>query len=446
MMPKKSSPVRVWVVVAAVSLLAGCGGLLDVSDPSRFKDEDLDKALDAVANGAEGEFHGALDNLIYFSALLGDEWQHTGTWADWDDADHGRVRYAQDPADFTMDDLLRARFAAQDAQARFQRVLGSGAASSPLMAQVLAVDGVIDLILAENFCEAPEGQGTAAISDTAMYRQAITKLQNAQAVANASGRRVRGQGDTVDYALVAQAGIARANLFLGNYAEARAAAQAVPTAFTYGAVYTENAQRNDIVFLATAGFNKAGGVREKWWSQVDTVNSMLIDPFTGERDPRVPIRHDPRAVGVDGITPFYSQWKYRSLNSTIEVIGGREMRLIEAEAAWQSGDYATAMAILNALRADVGLSAVPTPGTRDSVFEVLLHERFAENFMEGHRTNDLYRFNLTAAYVARGDFDSPTAGGRSSPDRATKFPLSQTEATYNAQIVDNASVRCSPHL
>ena len=89
---------------------------------------------------------------------------------------------------------------------------------------------------------------------------------------------------------------------------------------------------------------------------------------------------------------------------------------------------------------------MPTPGTRDSVFEVLLHERFAENFMEGHRTNDLYRFNLTAAYVARGDFDSPTVGGRSSPDRATKFPLSQTEATYNLQIVDNASVRCSPHL
>ena len=445
-MMTKDGRLRLCAVVAAVALLAGCGGLLEVSDPSRFTDADLDLALEAVANGAEGEFHGAIDDVIYYSALLGDEWQHTGTWALWDDADHGRIRYAQSSADFTMNNLLRARFAAQDAEARFRRVLGAGAASSPLMAQVLTMEGLIDLILAENYCEAPAGQGTAAISDVEMYRQALTELQNAQAVGKASGPRVRAQGDTVDYALVAQAGTARANLFLGNYVEARAAAQGVPTAFSYGAVYTENARRNDIVFLATAGFNKAGGMREKWWSQVDTVRSMLIDPFTGERDPRVPIRHDPGVVGVDGITPFYSQWKYQGLNSRIEVIGGREMRLIEAEVAWRNGDYPGAMAILNALRADVGLTAVANPGTQDGVFNVLLHERFAENFMEAHRTNDLYRFNLTAAFVARGDFDSPTAGGKSSPNRATKFPLSQLEAINNPEIADNVNERCSPHL
>jgi SusD/RagB-like outer membrane lipoprotein len=433
-------------VVAAVVLLSGCNGLLEVSDPSRFTDDELDLARDAVANGAEGEFHGAFDDLIYYSALLGDEWQHTGTWALWDDADHGRIRYAQNPADFTMNNLLRARFAAQDAQARFQRVLGAGAASSPLMAQVLTVDGLIDLILAENYCEAPAGQGTAAISDVGMYQQAITKLQNAQAVASASGPR-----NNVNFAMVAQAGIARAHLMLGNNAQALAAAQGVPTAFSYSAVYTQDGRRNDIVFLSTAGYNKAGGMREKWWSQVDIAARMLRDPFTGELDARVPIRHDILAngkddLGVDGITPFYSQWKYQGLNNTIEIIGGREMRLIEAEVAWRNDDYPGAMTILNALRADAGLSAVANPGTRDGVFNILLHERFAENFMEAHRTNDLYRFNLTAAFVARGDFDSPTAKGKSSLDRATKFPVSQLEAINNTAIEDDVSVRCSRHL
>jgi hypothetical protein len=427
--------------MAAVGLLAACDTLLEVSDPSRFTDDDLDLALDAVANGVEGEFHGALDDLIYYSALLGDEWQHTGTWALWDDADHGRIRYNQNPADFTMNNLLRARFAAQDAQARFERVLGADAASSPLMAQVLAVEGVIDLILAENYCEAPQGQGTDAISDAALYQQAITKLQNARTVAAASGPR-----NNVDFALVAQAGIARANLFLGNFAEAAAAAQAVPTGFTYTAVYTPSGRRNDIVFLATIGNNNAGGMREKWWSQVDIDARMLIDPFTGELDPRVPIRHDPGVVGVDGITPYYSQWKYQSLTSTIEVIGGREMRLIEAEVAWRGGDYAGAMAILNDLRADAGLSAVANPGTEEGVFTILLHERFAENFMEAHRTNDLYRFSLTAAMVAAGEFNSPTTGGTSAPDRATKFPISALEVINNPNIDDAISARCSPHI
>jgi hypothetical protein len=173
---------------------------------------------------------------------------------------------------------------------------------------------------------------------------------------------------------------------------------------------------------------------------------MLIDPFTGELDPRVPIRHDPGVVGVDGITPYYSQWKYQSLTSTIEVIGGREMRLIEAEVAWRGGDYAGAMAILNDLRADAGLSAVANPGTEEGVFTILLHERFAENFMEAHRTNDLYRFSLTAAMVAAGEFNSPTTGGTSAPDRATKFPISALEVINNPNIDDAISARCSPHI
>jgi hypothetical protein len=162
----------------------------------------------------------------------------------------------------------------------------------------------------------------------------------------------------------------------------------------------------------------------------------------------VAIRHDPDTtiLGVDGQTPFYSQWKYNTLDSRIEIVGGREMRLIEAEVLWQSGDYPAAMSIINALRADVGLSAVATPSTRDSVFQFLLHERFAETFMEGHRTNDLYRFNLVAAMVAAGAFNSPTVGGTSSANRTLKFPLTEQEALYNTNIANEVSARCSPTL
>ncbi len=432
---------RICTVAAALLMLGGCDNLLDVSDPQNFTDEDLDLALDAVANGVEGELHGSYDNLVYFSALLGDEWQHTGTWSGWDDVDHGRVRYAQSPVDGTFDGLLRARFASQDAQERFTRVLEAGASSSPLMAQVMTVEGLVDLILAEHFCEAPQGPGGAAISDAQMYQQAITKLQAAQVVATASGPR-RG----IDYALVAQAGIARAHLMLGNFSQAATAAQAVPTSFTYEAIYTSSAVRNDIVFLATVGFNNAGGMREKWWSAVDVPGRKLRDPWTSELDGRVGIRNDAGVLGVDGITPYFSQWKYTGLASRIEIVGGREMRLIEAEVHWRNNAFPQAMAVLNALRADAGLSSVANPGTSAGVFDILLSERFAENFMEGHRTNDLYRFNLFGPMVAAGAFNSPTTGGTSIAQRAIKFPLSDNEASANPNIADDVAQRCSPTL
>ena len=432
----KKNKIRMGALVTGIAFLGACGDLLDVQDPGNFTDDDLDLALQAVADGSEGLLHGSIDNLIYYSALLSDEWQHTGTWSSWDDVDHGRLIYATSPVDGTLNNLLRARFAAQDAQDRFNRVLEGAASSSPLMAQVMTVEGLADLLIAESFCEAPGSQGGPAITDTEMYQQAITKLQAAQQVANAAG--------STTFATAAQAGIARAELMLGNFSNAATAAGAVATDFTYEAIYTLSAVRNDIVFLATIGFNNAGGMREKWWSQFDIAARMLMDPWTGELDPRVPIRFDAGVVGVDGITPYHSQWKYTDLNSRIEIIGGREMRLIEAEVDWRNGDFAQAMTILNNLRADAGLTAVANPGTSQGVFDFLLHERFAENFMEAHRMNDLDRFGLVPAMMAAGDFDSPTTGGVTEPVRALKFPISDTESINNPNIADDATVRCAP--
>ena len=115
---KKMRDIKKWIrsaaSVAAIGGLMACGDLLEVQDPSRFTDEDLDAAPAAVAAGAEGVLHAVIDNLVYTSALLGDEFQHTGTWAGWDDVDHGRNRYDQSgTSNGNMNALLRARFTAR---------------------------------------------------------------------------------------------------------------------------------------------------------------------------------------------------------------------------------------------------------------------------------------------------------------------------------------------
>ncbi len=201
------------VAGAVVLTLTACDDLLTVQDPSRFTDEDVDLALTAVAAGIEGRLHGALDTYIIQTALLSDVFQHTGTWIGYDDTDHGRTDYETNR--YSGSFWLQLRFEANDAIARFDRVeADGGAVPTALRAQVLVTEGWLDLLSAMGQCEAPQGQGTAAITDQQMFAQARDKLTAVLGIA------------TGDFTIWANAGIARAELMLGNYGPAAADAAA----------------------------------------------------------------------------------------------------------------------------------------------------------------------------------------------------------------------------
>jgi hypothetical protein len=431
---------RIVATAAVVGSLAACDSLLEVEDPSRFTDTDLDLALDAVANGVEGSYQVSVDYLFNNSAILSDEMEHTGTWAGWDDQDHGRIRYDQDGRFDGGGTLMRSRFAGWDALARFDRLEGEGETIDPaLRVQVNVAIGWIDLTLGQNFCESVAVFEGPAVSDMVMYQQARDELAAALAEANAAGED--------DYALWAQAGLARAELYLGNFAAADAAATAVlanaPAGWEKLALYEAGTATNWIANISAFGFNHASGIRRKWWPYVDDSVWMMNDPLSrdwlavDEPDSRVMIRHEDGVLGVDGVTEFYSQWKYTEEGADIPLTHLDEMRLIQAEAAWATNDLPGAMTILNGLRAAVGLSPVAAATSAD-VFTVLLNERFAELFMEGHRMNDIHRFGVVPAMMTAGDFhdtDSP---------RATKAPLSGSEGLNNPLIEDDAAVRCTP--
>lgn len=418
------------VLLGTAVIVAACDPF-EVSDPARFTDDDIDQALDAVANGVEGAFQLVLDDYVINTALLGDEWQHTGTWAQYDELDHGRARYSNmGNVDGIMNAWLRARFSAEDALERFTRLAVPDTDAKTIRVKTAAA--FIDLYLGEGWCEAPAEQGGPAVTDAQMYAQAITKLTEAFNLAQ--------QASLTEWVRITQAGLARANLLAGNFAAAEAAALQVPDGFEYAALFSEQASSNAVVNLNTVGFNKAAGVREKWWTQVDTIQGLMRDPWTGQLDPRLPVVHLPRDRGVDATTPFYSQYKYKQLGADIPIIDSEEMRLIEAEVAWRRGsaaDLAIAMSKMNDLRAAAGLSPLPDPaGNANTVRDYLLHERFAENFMEGRRLADLYRFNLIGTIVIEV--------GKPSTGRLMKFALSQTEALYNDNIEDDLSKRCAP--
>jgi len=138
------------------------------------------------------------------------------------------------------------------------------------------------------------------------------------------------------------------------------------------------------------------------------------------------------------VTPHYSQWKYRDLGADIPFLHADEMRLIEAEVAWQGGDLDGAQEIMNALRNAVGLSPLPASSDPEVVKQYLLNERLAELWMEGHRVVDLRRLGeLQSVFAALGDPERPAS-------RPSMFPMDDNEARDNPNIEDDATQRCLP--
>ena len=421
-------------LTSLLAFLACDDDLLTVQDPARYTSPDLDGALDAVANGVEGDLYATHDGFVAYSALASDEYQHTGTWAGWDDVDHGRFRFATSPADGIMNGYLRTRWFAKNTAERLTNVLGSAAANDKMMAQVQTTSAWALLMLGEGFCEGVIEENGPVVTDVQMTTAALAELTTAMATAQAAGATA--------YYNWALAGRARANLWLGNWDAALADAKAVPDGFVHYAQYSGNSsrQQNWIVFVATIGYNNAGGVREKWWPHVDTDKEMLIDPYTKQLDKRVEIWHDPGTIGVDGKTDYYSQWKYKDGEADVPMTHSDEMKLIEAEVYYQKGDYAGAQKVLNALRAAVDLDPLPTTTDKAKVMEYLLHETFAELWVEGRRMSYLHRWGKTAEI-----FKPINDANNLRPlPRPSKFPMSYSEATYNTQIDNSLSSRCLP--
>jgi len=416
-------------VVGVVSLLAlSCRDALKVEDPQTFSDEDLNDPaiLTAVANGVEGAFQQVFDDVLVYTELLSDEIEETSTWLPWSDMSNGRIRGDWPTAgDFSgaQNGLLRARFAAQNAAARFTRVLGADAAKSKLMAQVKTIDAWTDLINGMAFCEAPLIAGGPRAPDTELYKQAVTKFKDALDVATAVN-----DAAWIDFA---RAGRARANLLAGNYDEALADAQLVSSGFLKQALYSTTSQTSFPGNQFHQNRNRSGGLRRILWPMVDTTNNNLSptpaqfvkDPWTLQGDPRMAVLHPRGRLGVNNSTPHYSIEKYKDYTSPITISSKREMNLIEAEVYWRKNDFVNAIAALNRNRttAPANLPAFSATGlTSQDVLDRLLSERMAELFVEGHRMTDLDRFNLVTQRLGTG--------------RARKLPLSRDEILNNPNM------------
>jgi len=423
------------LAVAALGVTAGCHDILKVQDPQNFASGSLDNPIlwPSLANGAEGDLQLQVSSFAVFTGMLSDELWDSSTWIDWHNVSTGEIRanWATPGAwSATMDGILRARYSAQATATRFAADMKDTANTSPLMVQVKAVDAWSDLMLAMGFCEAPATQGSATVSDTVMFQNALNKLTAVLALAQAAHYTAAQATTKATMINWMNAGIARANLMLGKYDAAVAAAQQVPAGFEKDAIYSANttAQNNQLFFQGNFGSNRSYTIRGSWYAQIDTMQGFLLDWYSGQLDTRVPLNHDNNNklgynLGAGGTVRFFSNGKANSAGSPVAMAKYAEMLLIQAEANWRKGDNNAAVSFLNTNRALASLPAITLPTTGDVntwVRDAILSERFATLYTEGFRMQDLYRFGLVAARVGTG--------------RATKLPLSRTEEVNNPNI------------
>lgn len=408
-----------------------CSGVFDVEDPQAFGDGDLNNPviIKNVADGAEGLLQQAYDDFVQVTSLLGDELESTSTWIDWENISEGKLRADEATVgSFSgpQDQLLRARFASQSAAERIQAVLGSGANTSVQFVQVKWVDAFADLTIGMGWCEGPLTQGGPRSPNTEFFKQAVTKLSAALTLANG----LTNATDRARWVSVITASRARANLFAGNYDAALTDALAISSGFVKNAVYAEGA---GVQWSATGNQfhqnrNRSGGLRRMYHGRVlGTFNTVsyttgyLADWFDATKaDPRMALNRKANEKGVNNRFEYFGITKFADRAADQPMLTSREMNLIAAEVYMRRSDYTNMAAKLNVDRVANGLAAIPVPTTAAAAQNALLNERMAVLFVEGHRAQDLHRFNLVTTVLGAG--------------RNTLLPLSRNEILANTSM------------
>jgi hypothetical protein len=429
---------------AAALLLSACSvdKVLQVPDPDVSSPSVLNgkASLPILLAGAVGDFQVAfagtggntgLEGLVNMTGLLTDEFSFTETFPT-------RVQVDKRSIDRNNSTMVNIYFTVQRARQSAYRAESSYAklaATDSGYAEALNLEGYSFLMLAESYCSGVPITKTDAggniipgqpLTTQQLLDSAINRFSSALTVANTSGSSF--------LANLARVGQARALIFKNNSNLAAAATLVgpVPADFAYTIFSSANTDRQN------------NGVFElQWlegrWSQAnhEGTNGLL---FRGG-DPRTPFAD--LGLGFDNARELFASLKYPSRDASTILASGLEAQLIIAESQLAT-NYAGAngtLAILNALRADAGMTALTAAGTPAAQLAQLFSERAFWLYLTDHRLSDLRRLARTTAnggYGLGSEAVFPTGtytgrgGGVYGPDVNFPIPIEEANSNPNA--------------
>jgi hypothetical protein len=288
--------------------------------------------------------------------------------------------------------------------------------------------GFANRVLGENMCDAVI-DGGGKLPNATYFTRAESLFTKAIAITAPTPSTAATQTTIATQATAAYAGRAQARVFLGKWAEAVDDAGHVTIGFTYNMPYYnigDDAQRNRIAWSIG---NTPYRAHTEW-------NTWYYDYSTATKDPRVPITittlQGDAAIDCCGKVPFYPEAKMSTSASPFRLAGGREMRLIEAEAKLRASDVAGAVALMNTVRSNAGTTAI-TATTSDEAWRLLKRERGIELWLETRRLGDLRRWKAANTPGALDPLESVgTASHLKQQDLC--FPISTSEQQTNPNL------------
>ncbi len=303
-----------------------------------------------------------------------------------------------------------------------------------------ALQGYAEMLLADLFCSGiplstldfGADYTLAAGSTTAeVYTHAVALFDTALTLL----------ADNIELEPFAAVGRGRALLALGRYAEAAEAVAAVPDDYAYQVINDDPARHSAGAF-APASQSGLANLRV-----ADREGLTGLD-YRSSGDPRVAV-----TVGAPNTAGHVSYWpsKYPLSGAiTIVIANGIEARLIEAEAALQTGvGDGRWLSVLNHLRQTAWTSIVPAtggplpdladPGPDDAGtdalrVDLLFRERAFWLYLTAHRQGDLRR--LIRQYRRAPDMVYPTGsylGGNGSYGEEIVVPVPAKERELNSK-------------
>ena len=396
----------------------------NVENPGPVADDILNNpaAHQAVVNGAARSISTTLDDLAYQTGAVTREIMASGNTNI--SIEHGLGQITPTSGNGLWQSVQNSRWIGEDAVRR----LAEAKATNELQATANLWTGFANR-RGDILCEAVINGG-AKQANTVMLDRAVANFTQALTLSANTATKT-----------AALAGRASVYATLNKWTEAVADAKQVPDAFVFQARYSaeEAEQRNEVYFYSA---NAPYRVHSVWGTPYEQY-------FLDTGDPRTPWIKVPAFPFGEiqrpkiGNVPWYPQQKFKAYTDPINLVSGREMRLLEAEAllVGGAGDIPAAMTLINRIRTTkisttTGKALEPwTATTIAEAWTALRRERGIELWLEGRRMADLRRWkeaNRPGQLWALEDPSNPKTY-LDSP-QSLCIPISQNEIDTNPNI------------
>jgi len=431
---RRTTPLATVAALLLLGATTACNDFLKATNPGAVEEPDVSipANVDILTNGAISTYQFSHSEITYWNAQLTDELFNRAVFAEEGEIDRRNLFSDMTYINaFMYGPAQRARYAADDASNRLKTILGDTASRDLRLARTLAYAGHSYVDLGEMMCTTPIDLGVPKTSEE-MFADAITRFQEAIAVATAAKTYLQGQtpvnaaavagADSVRY--FALVGAARAALNRNDKTAAIGFASQVPANFEFRAYYTDNTtgQRNRTFERLQLGSNAY----------------LLNTPFAAmTTDPRVPrIGGTTARANTPLSPPSYSTFTNTLAGGTfaavmsVRVASGLEAQYIIAEA---QGPTQATLDFVN-LRRAAGQQA-PVTLTGDALMAELRDQRSRDFYLDNHRLGDLRRYlkYYQVDLFPKGAYPGSTSG-QVYNEAITCWPLPTNEINGNPNI------------